>query len=183
MQKSPEGPIIYDKSICMGCRYCMVACPFGIPRYDWDATVPYINKCTLCYDTRLREGKLPGCVEACPTKATIFGDRDELVAEAARRLRAEPTKYVPHIYGEHEVGGTSVLYISDIGLEFLNYENPLPEEPLPDRTWAVMQQVPSLAVGMTVLTGGLYWVIERRMRMARLRAEEERRGQAEKQKH
>jgi len=181
MQKTPEGPITYNKSICMGCRYCMLACPFGIPRYDWDATVPYINKCTMCYDTRLKEGKLPGCVEACPTEATIFGDRDELIAEASSRLRAEPKKYVPHIYGEHEVGGTSVLYISDIGLEFLNYENPLPEEPVPDRTWAVMQHVPTVAVGMTVLSGGLYWIIGRRMRMARLRTEEERLRQAEKE--
>ena len=180
MQKSPEGPIIYNKSICMGCRYCMVACPFGIPRYDWGAAVPYVNKCTLCYP-RLKEGKLPGCVEACPTEATIFGDRDELVAEAAGRLRAEPGKYIPHIYGEHEVGGTSVLYISDIDLDFLGYKSPLSEEPLPERTWAVMQHVPTVAVGMTVLSGGLYWIIGRRMRMARLRAEEERRRQTEKE--
>jgi formate dehydrogenase iron-sulfur subunit len=180
MHKTPEGPIIYNKAICMGCRYCIVACPFGIPRYDWAAAVPYVNKCTLCY-TRLREGKLPGCVEACPTEATIFGDRDELIAVAAGRLKAEPKKYVPHIYGEHEVGGTSVLYISDISLDFLNYKNPLSDEPLPDRTWAVMQHVPTVAVGMTVLSGGLYWIIGRRMRMERLRAEEERQRQAEKE--
>lgn len=179
MQKTPEGPVIYDKVICMGCRYCMMACPFGIPRYDWDQPVPYVNKCTLCY-TRLKEGKLPGCVEACTAKATIFGDRDDLMAEAARRLKAEPRKYLPHIYGEHEVGGTSVLYISDIDLGFLNYRNPIPEEPLPERTWAALQQVPTVAVGVTVLSGGLYWVIDRRMRMARLRAEEKRLRQAEK---
>src|SRR4030065_53194 len=69
MQKSPEGPIIYDKSICMGCRYCMMACPFGIPRYDWASAVPYVNKCTMCH-TRLTEGKLPACVQACPPKGT-----------------------------------------------------------------------------------------------------------------
>ncbi len=181
MHKTPEGPITYDKEICMGCRYCMMACPFGIPRYDWDSTIPYVNKCTLCY-SRLKEGKLPGCVEACPTEATIFGDRDDLLAEAARRLKAEPTKYVPHIYGEHEIGGTSVLYISDISLDFLNYKNPLPDEPVPDRTWAVMQHIPSVAVGMAVLSSGVYWVIDRRIRMARLRAEEEGRHQAEEEK-
>jgi formate dehydrogenase iron-sulfur subunit len=172
MQKTPEGPVIYDRAICMGCRYCMVACPFGIPRYDWGTAVPYVNKCTLCY-RRLREGKLPGCVEAWPTEATIFGDRDGLIAEAGSRLKAEPTKYVPHIYGEHEIGGTSVLYISDIDLDFLNYKNPIDDEPLPERTWAVMQHIPTVAVGMTVLSGGLHWIIGRRMRMARLRAEEE----------
>ncbi len=181
MQKTPEGPVVYDKAICMGCRYCMMACPFGIPRYDWASAVPYVNKCTLCY-TRLREGKLPACVEACPTNATIFGDRDELLAEAALRLRAEPNKYVQHIYGEHEVGGTAVLYISDIDLGFLNYKNPLPEQPVPERTWAVMQQIPTVAMTMTVLSGGLYWVIERRNRMARLRAEEKRQRRPENEK-
>jgi len=178
MQKTPEGPIIYDKSICMGCRYCMMACPFGIPRYEWGSAVPYVNKCTLCYG-RLKEGKLPACVEACPEKATIFGDRDDLLAEAASRLKAEPKKYIPHIYGEHEVGGTSVLYISDISLDFLNYKNPLPADPVPDKTWAVMQQIPTVAVAMTVVSSGLYWIIERRVRMARLRAEEERQRRAE----
>lgn len=181
MHKSPEGPVIYNKAICMGCRYCMVACPFGIPRYDWGSAVPYVNKCTLCYP-RLKEGKLPACVEACPEEATIFGDRDELIAEAARRLKAEPAKYVPHIYGEHEIGGTAVLYISDISLDFLNFKNPLPDEPVPERTWAVMQHVPTVAVGMAVLSGGVYWVIERRMRMARLRQEEERQHRAEEEK-
>jgi formate dehydrogenase iron-sulfur subunit len=181
MQKTPEGPVVYDKAICMGCRYCMMACPFGIPRYDWDKAIPYVNKCTMCY-TRLKAGKLPGCVEACPTKATIFGDRDELMAEAARRLKAEPSKYLPHIYGEHEVGGTSVLYISDIDLGFLNYKSTVSAEPPPERTWAVMQQVPTVAVGMTLLSGGLYWVIERRIRMARLKLEEARQRQAEQNK-
>ena len=181
MRKTPEGPVVYDGAICMGCRYCMMACPFGIPRYDWAAAVPYVNKCTLCY-TRLREGKLPACVEACPTEATIFGDRDELLAEAARRLKTEPKKYLPHIYGEHEVGGTSVLYISDVNLDFLNVKNPLPKEPLPERTRPAMQAVPPVAVGMTVLSGGIYWVIERRIRLARLRAEEERQRRAEEAK-
>jgi formate dehydrogenase iron-sulfur subunit len=182
MQKTPEGPVIYDKAICMGCRYCMVACPFGIPRYEWESAVPYVNKCTLCY-ARLQEGKLPGCVEACPTQATIFGDREVLLAEAANRLKAEPKKYVQHIYGEHEVGGTSVLYISDINLDFLNnYKTPLPKESLPDRTWGVMQAVPPVAVGMTLLSSGVYWIIERRMRMARLRIEEARQRRTEKGK-
>jgi formate dehydrogenase iron-sulfur subunit len=182
MQKTSEGPVIYDKAICIGCRYCMMACPWTIPRYEWDTWLPYVNKCTLCYP-RLREGKLPACVEACPEEATIFGDRDELIAEARRRLTAEPTKYVPHIYGEHEVGGTAVLYISDISLDFLNYKNPLPEEPVPERTSVVMQNVPTIAVGMAALCSALYWVIGRRMRMARLKLEEEqqRQGQEDEQ--
>jgi len=178
--RTDEGAVVYDGNKCMGCRYCLMACPFGIPRYDWSTAVPYVNKCTMCH-TRLQEGKLPACVEACPVEATIFGDRDELIAEAARRLRTEPQKYVPHIYGEHEVGGTAVLYVSDIDLDFLNYKNPLPDEPVPERTAAVMQHIPTIAVGMTVLTGGLYWVIERRMRMDRLRVEEAQQRRAEKE--
>jgi formate dehydrogenase iron-sulfur subunit len=178
MQKTPEGVVVYDKAICMGCRYCMVACPFGIPRYDWSSAVPYVNKCNLCY-TRLREGKLPACVEACPTRATIFGDRDALLADAESRLRAEPNKYLQHIYGAEEIGGTAVLYISDVDLGFLNFKNPLPEQPVPERTWAVMQEIPTVAVGMAVACSGLYWIIERRNRMARLRAEEKRQRRAE----
>jgi formate dehydrogenase iron-sulfur subunit len=181
MHKTAEGPVIYDAAKCMGCRYCMLACPFGIPRYEWDSTVPRVAKCTMCYP-RLREGKLPACVEACPQEATIFGDRDELIAEAHKRLAAEPAKYVPHVYGEHEIGGTSVLYISDISLDFLNYKNPLPDQPVPDRTEVVMRQVPTVAVGMAALCGGVYWVIERRIRMARLKLEEEQRRQAEEEK-
>jgi formate dehydrogenase iron-sulfur subunit len=181
MHKTAEGPVIYDRTRCMGCRYCMLACPFGIPRYDWSSPVPYVNKCILCYP-RLKEGKLPACVEACPQEATIFGDREDLIAEAGRRLKAEPAKYVPHIYGEHEIGGTSVLYISDISLDFLNYQNPLPEQAVPERTLVVMRQVPTVAVGMAAVTGGLYWVIERRIRMARLRAAEERERRAEQGK-
>ncbi len=182
MQKSPEGPVIYDKAICMGCRYCMVACPFGIPRYEWSSPVPYVNKCVMCY-ARLKDGNLPACAEACPTRATIFGDRDELIAEATHRLQAEPNKYIHHVYGADEVGGTSVLYVSDIDLGFLNYKNPLPPEPVPNLTWAVMQQIPTVAVGMAVASSGVYWVIERRMRMARLKREEERRRRAEEKSH
>ncbi|MGI5835487.1 MAG: 4Fe-4S dicluster domain-containing protein [Chloroflexota bacterium] len=187
MKKSPEGPIIYDQSICMGCRYCMVACPFGIPRYDWSTPVPYVNKCTMCF-SRLKEGKQPACVEACPEKATIFGERDELLAEAARRLKAEPGKYMPHIYGEHEAGGTSVMYISDIELDFFNLsrdvakEMPkglsksLPQKPFPELTRPVMESVPFVGLGMTVLSGGLSWIIGRRIQMARIKAEEMKRS-------
>ena len=91
LQKTPEGPVIYDPDRCIGCRYCMMACPYGIPRYDWDKPVPYVRKCTLCY-ARLGQGREPACVEACPTKATIFGARDDLLAEAHRRIRRNPRK-------------------------------------------------------------------------------------------
>jgi formate dehydrogenase iron-sulfur subunit len=165
MQKSPEGPVIYDGSLCMGCRYCMVACPFSIPRYDWDRAIPYVRKCTLCYP-RITQGKLPACVQACPEKAVIFGDRAELLAEAHKRLRTASTKYVQKVYGEHEVGGTSVLYISDIPLDFLAWKPDLDSQPLPDRTWAWLSKVPPVVLLMGGLMTGTHWIIGRRMKLA-----------------
>ena len=167
MKQLPEGPVIYDKKRCMGCRYCMVACPYSIPRYDWDKAVPYIRKCIMCYD-RLKAGRLPACVEACPEKATIFGRRDELLAEARKRL-ADP-KYVQTIYGEKEVGGTLVLYVSDVPLDFLGAKPNVSDTSLPDLTWASLKKVPPVIVGMGGLMTGIYWIIGRRMRMQALAA-------------
>ncbi|RMG92769.1 MAG: 4Fe-4S dicluster domain-containing protein [Chloroflexi bacterium] len=165
MQKTALGPVIYDSSKCLGCRYCMMACPYGIPRYQWDSLAPVVRKCTLCYE-RLQAGKLPACVEACPQQATIFGLRDDLLAEAHRRLQAEPAKYVQKVYGEHEVGGTSVLYISDVPLDFLGYRGYPGQKPLPELTEVVMSKIPAVAIGMTVLTAGIHWIISRRMKIA-----------------
>lgn len=165
MQKSPEGPVIYDPDKCMGCRYCLVACPYEIPRYDWDQPVPYVRKCNLCYGA-LQLGKIPACVAACPEKATVFGERSRLLDEAHRRLKADPKKYVQHVYGEHEVGGTSVLYISDIPLGFLGCQPNLDERPLPDRTWASLKKVPPVILGVGGLMTGIHWIIGRRMKVA-----------------
>ena len=164
LYKTPEGAVVYDSNKCMGCRYCMMACPYGIPRYQWDAAVPLVRKCTFCYD-RLKANLLPACVEICPKQATIFGEREALLAEAHRRLRAEPNKYIQRVYGEHEVGGTSVLYISDVPLDFLSYTSNLTEKPLPDLTWVAMASVPPVALGVMALMAGTYWVIKRRMQL------------------
>ena len=102
MKKSPEGPVIYDPDTCIGCRYCMIACPWEIPRYSWEDAVPYIQKCHMCYERVLKEGAPPACVEACPTEATIFGERNELLAEARRRLAGEPDKYIQKVWGAKE---------------------------------------------------------------------------------
>jgi formate dehydrogenase iron-sulfur subunit len=173
LQKTPEGPIIYDRDICIGCRYCMIACPFEIPRYSWEDTVPYVQKCDFCYERVLKEGKKPACVEACPTEATIFGTREELLAEAHRRLAAEPGKYVQRIWGEREVGGTSVLYVSDVDLNLTELDEPLTDEtPMPQRTFKILHHMPSVFVEMAVVMGGIYWVIERREKLAREGAEQ-----------
>jgi len=165
LQKSPEGPVIYDSDLCIGCRYCLMACPWGIPRYQWDEAVPYVRKCTLCYP-RLKEGKIPACVQACPREALLFGSREDLLAEAHRRVGGSSGAYQPHVYGEHEVGGTSVLYISDVSLDFLGWSRSPGEEPLPLLTWASLTKVPPVILGMGTLMGGIHWVIRRRMQLA-----------------
>jgi formate dehydrogenase iron-sulfur subunit len=169
LQRTPEGPVVYDRSLCMGCRYCMLACPYGIPRYEWDTVAPSVRKCTLCYP-HLVSGRLaaPACVTACPTQATIFGTRDALLAEARRRLGAEPGRYLPRIWGERQVGGTAVLYLSDIPLDFLAWADgaTLGEDPLPDRTWAALRLVPLEFFGVGALMSGLAWIVRRRRRLA-----------------
>ena len=167
--KTPEGPVIYDKGICMGCRYCMMGCPYGIPHYEWNSINPSVRKCILCYD-KLKSGEIdkPACVSACPKEATTFGSREEMLAEARKRLAAEPEKYIQHIWGEHEVGGTSVLYISHVDLGFLAWQDPkyLGTEPLPEKTWDALKKVPFEFVGMATFMTAAWWIIDRRMRLA-----------------
>ena len=165
LQKTPEGAVTYDADKCMGCRYCLMACPYGIPRYDWNEAVPFVRKCNLCYD-RLTRGKAPACVESCPEEAAIFGNRQQMLREAHRRLRANPRTYVQRVYGEHEVGGTSVLYISDVSLDLLAWQPELGERPLPQRTWASLAKVPPVILAMGGLMAGIHWIIRRRMLLA-----------------
>jgi formate dehydrogenase iron-sulfur subunit len=119
----------------------------------------------MCYP-RIRAGRVPACVEACPEKATIFGPRDELLREAHRRIQENPERYIHSVVGETEVGGTSVLYISDIPLGFLGYTPNMGNRPLPALTWSALSKVPPIVVGMGGLMTGIYWVIERRMRLS-----------------
>jgi len=165
MQKTPEGPVIYDAGKCIGCRYCLVACPYGIPRYDWSTPAPVVHKCTMCYH-RLQQGRVPACVEACPHEATVFGSRPDLLAEARRRMAASPGSYTPRIFGEHEVGGSSVLYLSDTSLGFLAWKPDLGEQALPELTWKSLEKVPPVILFMGALMGGVYWTVNRRMRVA-----------------
>jgi formate dehydrogenase iron-sulfur subunit len=170
LHKSQEGAIIYDDGKCLGCRYCMMACPYGIPRYDWDQPVPYVRKCILCYE-RIRKGGKPACTKACPNQATVFGERDELIAEAHRLIKENPEKYINHVWGEHEVGGTSVLYISDMDLGFLSYQLQPGVRPLPHTTELAMKAVPFAFVGMGGIMYGLNWIIRRRMEREQARDE------------
>ncbi len=164
LHKTSIGAVIYDADKCMGCRYCMMACPYGIPRYEWQAAVPYVRKCILCYD-RITAGRQPACTEACPTKATIFGDRDELLAEARARIAAKPDAYLHEIVGEREAGGTSVLYISNVNLSFLYEGRAIGNAPLPATTKVAMGAVPFAFTGVVALCAGVSWMIERRMKL------------------
>jgi len=164
LHQTAEGAVVYDTHKCLGCRYCMMACPYGVPRYDWDETVPYVRKCILCFD-RIKKGQQPACTEACPEKATIFGERDALIAEAHRRIKEHPGKYIDHVWGEHEVGGTSVMYLSDIDLGFLSYQKNPGITPLSETTAKAMNSVPFAFVGMGGLMYGLNWIIRRRMEL------------------
>lgn len=154
--KTPEGAVTYDPSICVGCRYCMIACPFNIPTYEYDeAFEPRVMKCTMCHP-RIAEGKLPGCVEACPMEALTFGKREDLITIARERLRKYPDRYVDHIYGEHEMGGTSWLYITGAAYEDIGMRTDVGLLPAPEFTAGALGMVP-MVIGMwPVLLGGIY---------------------------
>lgn len=164
LSKTEIGPVVYDSAKCMGCRYCMMACAYGIPRYDWDQAVPYVRKCTLCYD-RIRAGGQPACTESCPTQATIFGERENLLAEAHRRISENPGRYANKVWGEFELGGTSVLYISNVDLSFLASEKPAGNVPLPEATALAMHAVPGVFTGVLAAMAGLNWIIQRRIKI------------------
>jgi Fe-S-cluster-containing dehydrogenase component len=118
LHKVEHGIVAYDKDLCVGCRYCQLACPFDVPKFEWTSRTPEIVKCDLCR-RRQAEGKLPGCVEACPRQAVVSGRRDALLAEAHARIAAHPDRYQPKVYGEHDGGGTQSLYLSAIPFDRL----------------------------------------------------------------
>jgi Fe-S-cluster-containing dehydrogenase component len=120
MLKTEEGPVVWREDKCMGCRFCMISCPFDIPKFEYDSPNPKIQKCNLCWD-RLQEGEVPACVDACPAEALIFGRRRDLIEEAHRRIWSSPEDYVHHIYGEHEAGGTGYLYLSGVPFDQIGF--------------------------------------------------------------
>ncbi len=118
LAKREHGIVSYDPDLCVGCRYCEMACPFGVPKFQWSSRAALIVKCELCRH-RIAENREPACTEVCPTHAVIFGTRNELLAEAHRRLDRRPERYVDHVYGEREAGGTQVLYLAGVDFEKL----------------------------------------------------------------
>jgi len=163
--KTELGPVVYDASKCLGCRYCMTACPFNVPRYEWSSNNPRVRKCDGCFE-RLKEGKTNACAEACPAEATIAGTREELLAEAKKRIAENPGQYHPEVYGEHEVGGTNVFVLSPVPFEQLGMRVGLGTVPPANLTWAALSKVPSVVGLGCVGLSAIYWITHRREEVA-----------------
>jgi formate dehydrogenase iron-sulfur subunit len=182
LQRQADGPVSYSASECIGCRYCVWACPWGVPTADWDSLAPKIHKCTHCADRcdqpipsarngvalTSDEGKryqqsiqVPACVKACPADALEYGTRDDMLKEAHRRIGARPDKYVNHVYGEKEAGGTSVLYLSSVPFDKLGFPT-LPDEPLPAKSAVALGAVPPAVMLIGALLGTTYAFFKRR---------------------
>jgi formate dehydrogenase iron-sulfur subunit len=169
LHKTPGGPVSYNPDICLGCRYCIQACPYGAPKYEWTSLNPRVRKCTFCAD-RLAAGKINACAEACPTGATLAGERAALLKEARGRLAAEPDKYVQKIYGEHDAGGTSVLFLSSVPFSQLGLPENLGGDPFPMLTFRVLSKIPALAATAGFTLSGLWWLTNRKNEVARAEA-------------
>ena len=166
LKKDKTGAVVYDESLCVGCRYCMVACPFNIPAYTYnDPLTPKVTKCTMCLP-RIKEGKLPGCVDTCPREALIFGKRKDLVKLAWKRIYKNPEQYIEHVYGEHEMGGTSWLYLSGVPFEQIGMREDLGITPAPQLTAGALGTVPIIVGLWPVLLTGVYAISKRKEKIA-----------------
>jgi formate dehydrogenase iron-sulfur subunit len=192
LDRRSDGPVIYDADQCIGCRYCIWACPWGVPTAEWDSLAPKIQKCTHCADRsdqpapvarngqtpsieeskRYRENIVtPACVKACPADCLRFGTRDEILQEAHTRISAHPDKYVDHIYGEKEAGGTSVLYLSSVPFEKLGFPD-VGTKAYPAFSRMALHAVPPAVLAVGALLGGAYAFVKRRtLTMANARVE------------
>lgn len=165
MTQDATGAVMYDAWKCIGCRYCMVACPFQVPGYEYsNAFTPQVRKCTFCQQTRLSQGLLPACVQACPMEVMTFGKRSDLLALAKERIDERPGRYVSHVYGEHEVGGTSWLYLSSVPFHEIDLPT-LGYHPTPGYTEPIQHAVfkwflPPLGIYATL--GGIWWYLSQR---------------------
>lgn len=155
LEKQPDGAVTWREDLCLGCRYCMVACPFDMPKFEYSKQVPRIRKCQFCF-TRQEKGEQPACVEACPVQALKFGRRGDLIEEARKRIQANPKGYVDHIYGEHEVGGTSWLYLASVPHEQLNLPK-MSDRDYPQLTSGAESTVPAVLLIWPALLAGFHF--------------------------
>lgn len=162
LTKGEHGIVQYNVDYCVGCRYCEIACPFNVPKFEWAKATPKIVKCELCRH-RLAEGKEPACTEVCPRHAVIYGKRADLMLEAKRRIAAEPDKYVQRVYGETEGGGTQCLYISHVPFDKLGLPM-LDDRPAPELARSIQHTVYKGFVAPVALYGALAIVMLRNRR-------------------
>lgn len=159
LAKREHGIVTWDKDRCIGCRYCQMACPFGVPKFEWAELDPYIVKCEFCKDRPGDKQYVPACCEVCPREAVISGSYADLLAEARRRLAAHPDRYHPKIYGEKDLGGTQVLYLSHVPFEKLGFRFS-DEEPVPELQQTIQHGVYQgfiAPAALYVLLGGVMW--------------------------
>lgn len=182
LKKTEIGPVIYFPSKCMGCRYCMMACPFQVPKYEWDKPIPIIRKCIMC-SHRLEEGRDTACAWVCPTGASRFGERDYLIEIAHKRIQTFPDRYIHKVYGETEVGGTCVLMLSSIPFEELGFRTDLPEYELPELTGTVLRRIPNVVITGGLLLGGISWLVNRRMTLEQEHIEERQKQHSPSKSH
>jgi formate dehydrogenase iron-sulfur subunit len=160
LQQNEEGVVVYDNERCIGCRYCMYACPFGVPNFEWEKSLALIVKCDLCFE-RLEEGQQPACAATCPTEAIKFGTRADMLELAHTRIAQSPGKYVDHVYGEHEHGGTSTFYISPVPFEELGFPISQETESPAHFNRLVTHGTPVVAAAVAIGMTGAYLAIER----------------------
>ncbi|MBI4535003.1 MAG: 4Fe-4S dicluster domain-containing protein [Ignavibacteriae bacterium] len=161
--KEENGSVVWDTNKCIGCRYCMVACPFQIPAFEFgEALRPDVVKCDFCF-SRTQEGKLPACVEMCPVEALTYGPRTELIKVARERIRRAPEKYVHHIYGETEAGGTSWMYLASRDFAGLGLPN-VGTHAMPGTSESIQHGIFAYFIPPVLLyamLGGVMWVTRR----------------------
>jgi formate dehydrogenase iron-sulfur subunit len=161
--KTPEGAVIYNADVCVGCRTCMVACPFNIPAFRYSSAFqPKVMKCIFCHDTRLVKGKPPACVEACPQEVMVFGRRTDLLQIGRQRIREHSTTYVDHIYGENEAGGTAWMYLSPAPFEQAGFDTTVPKEPILNYVKDFLSIVPMVLTIWPALFAGFYLLARRK---------------------
>jgi formate dehydrogenase iron-sulfur subunit len=153
--KTPEGAVVYNSKVCVGCRNCMIACPFNIPGYSYSSAFdPVIKKCIFCHETRLKNGLPPACVEICPQEALTFGKRKDLIKIGHQRIQTHPGRYVDHLYGEKELGGTHWMYLSSVPFEEVGFDPNPGNEPIINNVKDFLSTVPMvLAIWPAMFTG------------------------------
>ena len=153
--KTEEGAVIYNSSVCVGCRNCMIACPFHVPAYSYSSAFdPVVKKCIFCHETRLKNGLPPACVDICPQEALTFGKRKDLIKIGNQRIQTHPDRYLDHIYGEKELGGTSWMYLSPVPFEEVGFDPKPGNEPIISHVKDFLSTVPMvLAIWPALFTG------------------------------